>query len=351
MRVLTTYPREWATGRYAGECGCEVRHVSLGGTFPRRPKEAGGALTFDGRGEVVTDEGLVDLKRAAEWKPDVFLFTIHFGLEAGHVAEFKKLSPGTRVVMHYADQRNLVAEHVSKFAGLLDALLVNNEDEDDWAKYREAGVRKVATLHEAASPAEYWPAPAERQSDVFLGGNNFKGVRDGVKAGKLRGCWWADETLQFTGVDFRWRLACRLNEEFDLRIRGSVGWDPRVFRVEPMVFHPEYLRELRSAPIAVGTNHLPKLRGYMRRQFRTMAAGTLYACEYVPGMERDFWNHSHLVWFHGVEEAVDLIGWYLRHDDAREKIAAAGRRLVCERHTFKHRLAELRDLAEGERWT
>jgi spore maturation protein CgeB len=298
---------------------------------------------------VVTPEGLADLKRAAKWKPDVLLFTIHFGLEAEHVREFKKLSPGTLVAMHYADQRNLVAGHVAKFARLLDVLLVNNEDEGDWEKYREAGIRRVATLHEAVSPAEYWPMPAERKSDVFLGGNNFKGIQDDVKAGKLRGCWWADETLQFTGANFRWRLACRLNEAFDLRIRGSVDWDPKVFRVEPMVFHPDYLRELRSAPVAVGTNHLPKFRGYMRRQFRTMAAGTLYACEYVPGMERDFENHVHLIWFHGVEEAVDLIGWYLKHEGARERVAVNGRKLVCERHTFKHRLSELRGLVEGER--
>ena len=42
----------------------------------------------------------------------------------------------------------------------------------------------------------------------------------------------------------------------------------------------------------------------------------------------------HLATYADDEELFDKLAFYLRHDDERERIAAAGRREVLARHTY-----------------
>lgn len=341
LRVLVTHPAEWATGGYAGRYGCEVRRVSIGGIVPRRPEEAGGIPTFDGRGEVATEEGIKTLvKVAAEFKPDVFMFTIHFGFGLEQIESIRKASPGVYVAMHYADQRDFVARHVSAVAAGLDLLLVNNEDPQDWKKYEKLGL-KVDTLHDAASPREYYPCDASGPAcDVFFDGNNFWPVAEHFRKRPCSVPWWVEELYQFTGMKFRNDLMCEVNKAFKLAIRGSVGWDAVEYDVQPMVYHPALLGEIRRGHIVLGTNNLPKTRGYMRRQFRAMMSGRLYMSEWLPGIERDFENHRDLVWFTSIPEALDLIRHYIENGSEREAIARRGRELAAVNHSYERRLAE-----------
>ena len=77
-----------------------------------------------------------------------------------------------------------------------------------------------------------------------------------------------------------------------------------------------------------------------------MACGTLHLTRYFSGLEEHFQNGKHLVWFESIDEAVDLAKRYLREDEARERIAAAGREEVVAKHCWDVRVAELLDRAQ-----
>ena len=61
------------------------------------------------------------------------------------------------------------------------------------------------------------------------------------------------------------------------------------------------------------------------RVFRAMMSGSFVLMRYFPGIENIFENFKHLVWFHGDEEGLQYLEYYLKNDLEREKIARMGK--------------------------
>jgi hypothetical protein len=80
------------------------------------------------------------------------------------------------------------------------------------------------------------------------------------------------------------------------------------------------------------------------RVFTGMASGTFNLHQYVPGMEALFERGVHCDWFNSLEEANQKIVYYDAMDVERETAAKAGRKLVLEKHTYKHRVQEMLDI-------
>ncbi|MBM4042004.1 MAG: glycosyltransferase family 1 protein, partial [Planctomycetes bacterium] len=51
-----------------------------------------------------------------------------------------------------------------------------------------------------------------------------------------------------------------------------------------------------------------------------------------------------VVAYRSPEECVELVRYYLAHDDAREAIARAGQARTLREHTYFHRMQELTEL-------
>jgi len=340
MRILALHPRDWAGWAGKDLHGVDVRHVSIGGYVPRRLT---GEATWDGIGDVV-DQNSISLlySTTKDFEPDAFLFGIHLGFERWHLERFREISPKTFVAMHYTDQRDGVPKEVAKYEGLLDVLLLNNDDSDDHDKYRKVGFR-TATFYDGFSPFDYWPRPAGTTCDVFFGGNNHAGLqREIVEMGKE-----PIESLNFPRSEFRENLLVQIGRYFDLIVRGRFGWRGTPLRVKPMLFHPRFNDAMREAKIVLGTSVYPKHKLYMRRLFRSVASGRMTIMEKTPGMEEDFENGRHFSWFETVDDCLDLIRYYLDHDEEREKVARQGRRHFVENHTFKNRLVEFVEIVRS----
>jgi hypothetical protein len=337
---MVLHPREWA-GLYDS---VEVRHVSIGGDTPKR---LNGTPTFDGIGDVVTDHGLTALRETAkEFKPHAFLFGIHFGLKRKHLEMVKELAPGVVTYMHYTDQRRGVPDEVGRYAGALDVLLLNNQDRADHSKYMKAGtVPEVRTFYDGADMHGYWSRPFHAEHDVFFGGNDHYGLFQGLKAKGRK----PPAVLDFPGGEFRSRLMKAVHREFNLLVRGRLGWDGSGLNVRRMRFHPHYHEAMLAGKVVLATVVAPRFRLYMRRLFRTMASGRILVTEYIPGMEADFENHKHLVWFTELDEALDLVRYYLDHEEAREGIVRNGRKTLLRRHTVGHRLGEFITMSVADR--
>ena len=58
-------------------------------------------------------------------------------------------------------------------------------------------------------------------------------------------------------------------------------------------------------------------------------------------MERLFENEKHLVWFQSIPEALELVDYYLKHEDERQTICQAGRQEILAKHTWDARIGEM----------
>lgn len=75
------------------------------------------------------------------------------------------------------------------------------------------------------------------------------------------------------------------------------------------------------------------------RVYETMGRGGFIIHPYVSGMEREFEDKKHLVFYEygNFDQLKELIDYYIEHDEEREQIRLAGHQLVKEKYTYKNR--------------
>lgn len=79
------------------------------------------------------------------------------------------------------------------------------------------------------------------------------------------------------------------------------------------------------------------------RVYETMGRGGFIIHPYISGMEKEFEDKKHLVFYeyNNFSQLKDLIDYYLEHDEEREKIRFAGHKLVKEKYTYKNRWIQI----------
>jgi hypothetical protein len=75
------------------------------------------------------------------------------------------------------------------------------------------------------------------------------------------------------------------------------------------------------------------------RVYETMGRGGFIIHPYVSGMEKEFEDKKHLVFYEygNFKQLKELIDYYMEHDKERETIRKAGHELVKEKYTYKNR--------------
>jgi spore maturation protein CgeB len=117
---------------------------------------------------------------------------------------------------------------------------------------------------------------------------------------------------------------------------------PRCRVVRWPAYHDELVKICRASAVVLGINTVNSVELYFsNRTFLTLASGGFHLTHYVPGLERLFENHRHLVWYRSDDECLDLCRHYLARPAARRRIAAAGRRLVRRRFGMARQLSRL----------
>lgn len=77
----------------------------------------------------------------------------------------------------------------------------------------------------------------------------------------------------------------------------------------------------------------------------TMATRTFALVTYTPGLENLFTRKVHLDWYESYEELVELIHYWLKHNEEREQVAQQGYEYVLENFTLRQQAAQiLRDV-------
>lgn len=281
-----------------------------------------------GRGNETMNRLLVEL--ASTFKPDF----IHLGkcetLKGTTIQKIRRALPAVKIIHIYMDYRVAAQDWVVDLGQHVDWTVMSCQAGPMVDMYRAAGC-KPAWLSAGTDPTIFVPNESivPDYDGVFMG--NF---------GASPGFWWMPGRIRF------------------IKALGAMGFQIHVFGVNTSAFkstpnihtHP-YVGEaefaLSCARARIGLAYSPnRERRYTSwpRVVNTMACGTFLLTLYFPGIEELFEDKKHLVWFHTVEEAVNLFEHYLIETEERNKIAAAGRARVLERHTWDQRI---KDLWEG----
>jgi spore maturation protein CgeB len=93
-----------------------------------------------------------------------------------------------------------------------------------------------------------------------------------------------------------------------------------------------------SHKIALSINNINAYKYTSDRLFNIMATKTFCLVHYYEGLEEDFENKKHLVWWKDVKELKGLIDYYLSHDDERNQIANNGFNEVWSKHRWLNRM-------------
>ncbi len=207
--------------------------------------------------------------------------------------------------------------HIPK-ARLVDYFFVTNRSQLE--EYRRLGVRNPTFMLEACDSEEHRRVPA-------------------------RGGKWASQ-VAFIGKpanEDRLSVLRRVADAHDLNIWGPGNWGRAGFKSCGSNIRPgEYAVICSSARIILGCDRATGLEGYFsNRTWLTLGCGGFLLTNYQPALEELFQTGKQLVWYHSTEECLELIDYYLEHEDERKAIADNGYRLAHDEHTHEHVLDEI----------
>lgn len=148
----------------------------------------------------------------------------------------------------------------------------------------------------------------------------------------------------------RTRLIERLCTQLDIQVWGAnvehlsadspirksykgYAWGIDMYRV----FHKSKITLNHHGDVAPYANNL--------RLYEATGVGTLLITDWKVNLNEMFEPGREAVAYRSPEECVELIQYYLEHDDEREAIARAGQQRTLQEHTYYHRMQELVDIA------
>jgi len=146
-------------------------------------------------------------------------------------------------------------------------------------------------------------------------------------------------------------------KRWDLAFVGTEGGVPRKFYLQALQeqYHESFIGHARHTELGViysqakiGFNYSIRDDVNMR-MFEILCSGTLLLTNRLThdDLERlGLRDREHFVFYRSPKELFELIDYYLRHDDEREAIVAAGMRHVQQHHTYRHRLQRILQLVD-----
>jgi hypothetical protein len=263
---------------------------------------------------------------AEHYRPDL----VHLGkgesIQDWAVREIK-MRTRAAVIHYYGDYRPAPQPWVISIGKAADKTLLYHKDLALIRRHQDAGIQDIGFWWPGADPEVFHPhAGIPRSHDVVFMANN---------ADFLPG-----------HHDRRMCVEAIADAGFPIHLYGN-QWDYLKNRsnvyLHDFVNCESFAKACSKARITLGFDPVNDVAMYAswRRPLNAMAAGAFHLTRYFPGLENVFQNRKHLAWFQTVPEALELIAYYLEHEQEREAIAAKGRKEVLARHTWDHRIDDM----------
>jgi len=148
-------------------------------------------------------------------------------------------------------------------------------------------------------------------------------------------------------MGMREMLLKQVSEYYDLHLWGKRWETGTTYTSHERIFGEKYANVCIRSKIVLDIKsyeYCLLANGYFsNRVFITLGYGGFLLSQKVKGKDEIFEDGKHLVYFETQDELIELIGYYLSHDEEREKIARQGKEYVLQNHTYRIRIAQILD--------
>ena len=148
---------------------------------------------------------------------------------------------------------------------------------------------------------------------------------------------WASE-VAFIGrpsIDYRIELLQAINQHYNLKAWGAKWQVFGLTCLKKNIYPKEFAKICYASKIILGCDVREDIECHTsNRTWITLGCGGFLLTRYILGMDTIFTKGIHLEWFHSKEECLDLIDYYLKHDEQRKKIARRGYQFVHSKRTY-----------------
>ena len=165
---------------------------------------------------------------------------------------------------------------------------------------------------------------------------------------------WASE-VAFIGrpsIDYRIELLQAINERYNLKVWGAEWQKFSLACLKKNVYPEEFAKICYASKIILGCDVRENIECHTsNRTWITLGCGGFLLTRYIKGMETIFTKGVHLEWFYSQEECLDMIGYYLKYEEQRKKIARSGYQFVHANRTYDVVLDEIISRIENDEAT
>lgn len=219
---------------------------------------------------------------------------------------------------------------------------ITTSDVNGILKFRDAGYTNVIYSPFACNNRFYVKRNLPKKYDVSFVGqySPYRAwcLQQLRRAGILVHVWgvrWKGGFLNYEGM-----VDVFNQSRINLNLSNSISWDARYlitpFRPIRETFYAwrDVLRATRQPDSKVRE----QVKG---RHFEINACGGFQLSYYVEGLERHYRIGEEIALYESVEELVEKINYYLKHDDEREVIAQRGYERTLREHTMEERFRQI----------
>lgn len=107
------------------------------------------------------------------------------------------------------------------------------------------------------------------------------------------------------------------------------------------VFNDDLCKVYSSSKIALGVNSFIGEGYWSNRVYLALGCGAFFLTPYVEGLEDEFENYKHLVWYKTEDEMFELIDRFLKDERQRKEIASNGYKFVHKNYSYQKRTKKL----------
>ncbi|SHG98929.1 Spore maturation protein CgeB [Thermosyntropha lipolytica DSM 11003] len=232
--------------------------------------------------------------------------------------------------LYWATEDPLFFEEVSLlFAPHCDYVFTLAEECNLW--YAQRGIPS-STLTFACNPDIFKPLPPRKgySYDLVLAANNY---------------YWFAEGKKFRRQAIDIILKPLVDGNYNLKVWGGDWTNPQSDYIIPEHMYGGYIdyRETpylySSAKIVLGLQSVNNsLTQTSCRTYEIMGTGAFHLTPFTPAYANFFRNFEHVVWSTSPEETLEIVDYYLQHEEERKKIAKKAREEILARHTYMHRV-------------
>jgi len=241
----------------------------------------------------------VMVSQIQNYQPDIIIFRAAVRkFDPEMVVQTKQAAPNALIVCWSVSIYSNIHPNILACARQAD-LFISTSAGRNLEQYKNTGVQKCAYMPYPCDPdLEYrHEVGAQWRSDLLFTGQIERSL---------------------PGQDpMRQELVELLIREKGLKIWGGGG--------NPKIYGMDYIRAISGAKIGISINAFNDvLLSHSNRFINYLACGTMVLAKYVPGSERLFSDGKHLRYFSTTEECLELVDYYLKHEEERQAIAKSG---------------------------